>query len=85
MKDRFGVDPHNFLLLVQTFLEDDRYAHVTNEMHAELIASVSEKITSQYDVLARDMVSMVSVPVLTGFKIMISFMCLNTHASLLHL
>nr|PNR36513.1 hypothetical protein PHYPA_022364 [Physcomitrium patens] len=43
---------------LKTFLEDDRYAHVTNEMHAELIASVSEKITSQYDVLARDMVSM---------------------------
>ena len=41
-------------------MDDERYAHVTKEMQAELITSVSEKITAQYDVLARDMVSVVS-------------------------
>jgi len=48
------------LLPKQAFVEDERYAHISKEMQAEIISSVSEKITSQYDVLARDMVSMVS-------------------------
>lgn len=59
-KDCFGTGCQLILLWVQAFVEDERYAHVTKEMQAELIASVSEKITSQYDVLARDMVSVVS-------------------------
>ncbi|KAG0568570.1 hypothetical protein KC19_6G029700 [Ceratodon purpureus] len=42
---------------LKAFVDDERYAHVTKEMQAELITSVSEKITAQYDVLARDMVS----------------------------
>jgi hypothetical protein len=45
---------------MQTFVEDSRFAHLTIEMRTELINSVSEKITSQYDVLARDMVTTVS-------------------------
>ena len=56
------------LLPVQAFVEDERYAYITKEMQKELIDSVSEKITSQYDVLARDMVSMVSSTILAvGF------------------
>lgn len=42
---------------LKTFVEDERFAHLTKEMRAELILSVSEKITVTYDVLARDMVS----------------------------
>ena len=42
-------------------MEDVRYAHVTKELQAEVIISVSEKITAQYDVLAQDMVSVVSI------------------------
>jgi hypothetical protein len=43
---------------LQTYLEDERYANITKEIQVEIIASVSEKITSQYDVLAREMVTM---------------------------
>lgn len=60
----FDIGSMCVLFFMQAFLEDERYAHVMKEMQAELLALVSEKITSQYDVLARDMVSMVSVLVL---------------------
>lgn len=52
----------NFSFFIsQTFVEDERFAHLTKEMRAELILSVSEKITVTYDVLARDMVSVVRI------------------------
>lgn len=61
LKDCFGIGSKFILSPMQAFVEDERYAHVTKEMQAELITSVSEKITSQYDVLARDMVSVVGI------------------------
>jgi ethanolamine ammonia-lyase large subunit len=50
-----------YFFISQTFVEDERFAHLTKEIRAELILSVSEKITVTYDVLARDMVSVVRI------------------------
>jgi hypothetical protein len=58
---RFGIGSKLIFSLAQAFVEDERYAHVTKELQAEVITSVSEKITAQYDVLAQDMVSVVSI------------------------
>ena len=84
-KDFLGIGSELILPPTQAFVEDERYAHVTKEMQAELIKSVSEKITSQYDVLARDMVSVVSAvslswPVGLSLGYMISFIWLICYA-----